>query len=62
VGGAGGLGRLLHEYAGRTEKGRLKHQLHRFLTSMHGIPELRTASAPVCDCCSYEGRNQLGTI
>jgi hypothetical protein len=36
-----GIRQLLHEYAGRNEKGRLKHQLHRFLTSMHGIPELQ---------------------
>jgi hypothetical protein len=36
-----GLKKLLHEYAGRNERGRLKHQLHRFLTSMNGIPELQ---------------------
>src|SRR2546421_6991455 len=36
-----GIRKLLHEYAGRNEKGRLKHSLHRFLTSTHGIPELQ---------------------
>lgn len=37
-----GLREQLHEYAGRNAKGRLKHQLHRFLTSSHGIPELQS--------------------
>jgi len=40
-----GIRMPLHEYAGRNEKGRLKHQLHRFLTSMHGIPELQAHSS-----------------
>lgn len=37
-----GLREQLHEYAGRNERGRLKHHLTRFLTSGHGIPELRS--------------------
>lgn len=37
-----GLKEQLHEYAGRDEKGRLKHHLTRFLTSGHGIPELKS--------------------
>ncbi len=37
-----GLREQLHEYAGRDEKGRLKHHLTRFLTTNHGIPELRS--------------------
>jgi hypothetical protein len=37
-----GLREQLHEYAGRNEKGRLKHHLTRFLTTGHGIPELRS--------------------
>jgi hypothetical protein len=36
-----GIRKLLHEYCGRNEKGRLKHQLHRYLTAAHGIPELQ---------------------
>ena len=42
-----GLREQLHEYAGRNSKGRLKHQLHRFLTSTHGIPELQSHLAAV---------------
>ena len=37
-----GMREQLHEYAGRNEKGRLKHQLHRYLTTSHGIPELQS--------------------
>lgn len=37
-----GLREQLHEYAGRDEKGRLKHHLTRFLTTAHGIPELKS--------------------
>jgi hypothetical protein len=37
-----GLREQLHEYAGRDEKGRLKHHLAQFLTSGHGIPELKS--------------------
>ena len=37
-----GLREQLHEYAGRDEKGRLKHHLTRFLTTDHGIPELKS--------------------
>ena len=37
-----GLREQLHEYAGRDEKGRLKHHLTRFLTTTHGIPELKS--------------------
>jgi hypothetical protein len=36
-----GIREQLHEYAGRNAKGRLKHQLHRYLTTTHGIPELQ---------------------
>ena len=36
-----GIREQLHEYAGRNANGRLKHQLHRFLTTAHGIPELQ---------------------
>jgi hypothetical protein len=36
-----GIRKLLHEYSGRNEKGRLKHHLHRYLTAAHGIPELQ---------------------
>jgi P63C domain len=42
-----GLREQLHDYAGRDEKGRLKHQLHRYLTQHHGIPELREHMAGV---------------
>jgi hypothetical protein len=31
----------LEDYAGRDEKGRLKHRLHQYLTSKTGIPELQ---------------------
>ena len=37
-----GLREQLHEYAGRNEKGRLKHHLTQFLTTHHGIPELKS--------------------
>lgn len=37
-----GLREQLHEYVGRNANGRLKHQLHRYLTSSHGIPELQS--------------------
>lgn len=37
-----GIREQLHEYSGRNAKGRLKHQLHRFLTTSHGIPELQS--------------------
>ncbi len=37
-----GLREQLHEYAGRDEKGRLKHHLTQFLSTNHGIPELRS--------------------
>jgi hypothetical protein len=37
-----GLREQLHEYAGRDEKGRLKHHLTQFLTTDYGIPELRS--------------------
>jgi len=37
-----GIREQLHEYAGRNEKGRLKHQLHRYLTAAHGVPELQS--------------------
>lgn len=37
-----GLREQLHEYAGRDEKGRLRHHLTQFLTTNHGIPELRS--------------------
>lgn len=37
-----GLREQLHDFAGRNEKGRLKHHLTRYLTTDHGIPELRS--------------------
>lgn len=37
----------LHDYAGRDEKGRLKHHLHRYLTSSQGLPELKLHIAGV---------------
>lgn len=37
-----GLREQLHEFAGRDDKGRLKHHLTQFLTSDHGIPELKS--------------------
>jgi P63C domain len=37
-----GLREQLHEYAGRDEKGRLKHHLTQFLTTDYGIPELKS--------------------
>lgn len=37
-----GLRDQLHDYAGRNEKGRLRHHLTRFLTSGQGIPELKS--------------------
>lgn len=37
-----GLREQLHEYAGRDEKGRLKHHLYKYLTGNHGIPELKS--------------------
>ncbi|WP_158258459.1 P63C domain-containing protein [Rhodopila globiformis] len=37
-----GLKEQLHDYAGRDEKGRLKHKLTQFLTTQHGIPELKS--------------------
>jgi hypothetical protein len=37
-----GLREQLHDFAGRNERGRLRHHLTRFLTSDHGIPELRS--------------------
>jgi hypothetical protein len=36
-----GLREELEDYAGRDEKGRLKHRLHQYLTSKTGIPELQ---------------------
>ena len=36
-----GLRDELEDYAGRDEKGRLKHRLHQYLTSSHGLPELQ---------------------
>jgi hypothetical protein len=36
-----GLREELEDYAGRNEKGRLKHRLHQYLTSGYGIPELK---------------------
>lgn len=36
-----GLREQLNDYCGRNSSGRLKHQLHRYLTSRHGIPELQ---------------------
>ncbi len=37
-----GIREQLHEYSGRNAKGRLRHQLHRYLTTTHGIPELQS--------------------
>jgi hypothetical protein len=37
-----GLREQLHDFAGRNEKGRLRHHLTQFLTTNHGIPELRS--------------------
>lgn len=37
-----GLREQLHDFAGRDEKGRLKHVLTRFLTTDHGIPALKS--------------------
>lgn len=37
-----GLREQLHDFAGRNEKGRLRHHLTQFLTTDHGIPELRS--------------------
>lgn len=37
-----GLREQLHDFAGRNEKGRLRHRLTQFLTTDHGIPELRS--------------------
>jgi hypothetical protein len=37
-----GLRDELEDYAGRDENGRLKHRLHQYLTSSHGIPELQS--------------------
>jgi hypothetical protein len=37
-----GLKEQLQDYAGRDEEGRLKHRLHQFLTSSHGLPELQS--------------------
>ena len=42
-----GLKEQLQDYAGRDEEGRLKHHLHRYLTSTHGLPELQTHMAGV---------------
>jgi hypothetical protein len=42
-----GIREQLHEYSGRNAKGRLNHQLHRFLTNSHGIPELQSHMAAV---------------
>lgn len=42
-----GLREQLHDYAGRDEEGRLKHHLHRFLTSSQGLPELHSHMAGV---------------
>jgi hypothetical protein len=42
-----GLREELHDYAGRDEKGRLKHRLYRYLTSEYGLPELKTHFAGV---------------
>lgn len=36
-----GLREELQDYSGRDERGRLRHRLHRYLTSSHGIPELQ---------------------
>jgi hypothetical protein len=37
-----GLREQLHDFAGRNEKRRLRHHLTQFLTTNHGIPELRS--------------------
>lgn len=37
-----GLRDQLHDYAGRDEKGRLRHHLYKYLTGRHGIPELKS--------------------
>jgi len=37
-----GLREQLHDYAGRDEKGRLRHHLYKYLTGSHGIPELKS--------------------
>jgi hypothetical protein len=37
-----GLREQLHDYAGRDEKGRLKHVLTQFLTTDYGIPQLKS--------------------
>jgi len=37
-----GLREQLHDYAGRDEKGRLKHHLYQYLTGHYGIPELKS--------------------
>lgn len=42
-----GLKEQLHDYAGRDEEGRLKHHLHRHLTSGHGLPELQMHMAGI---------------
>jgi len=42
-----GLREELEDYAGRDEKGRLKHRLHQYLTSTYGIPELQNHIAGV---------------
>jgi hypothetical protein len=42
-----GLKEQLQDYAGRDEEGRLKHHLHRHLTTGHGIPELQNHLAGV---------------
>ncbi|MDG5748556.1 P63C domain-containing protein [Qipengyuania sp. XHP0207] len=42
-----GLKEELEDYAGRDEEGRLKHHLHRHLTSSHGLPELQNHLAGV---------------
>jgi len=42
-----GLKEQLQDYAGRDQEGRLKHHLHRHLTTGHGIPELQSHLAGV---------------
>jgi hypothetical protein len=42
-----GLREELQDYAGRDDKGRLKHRLHQFFTSNHGIPELQSHIAGI---------------
>jgi hypothetical protein len=37
-----GLREQLHDYAGRDERGRLRHHLYKYLTGNHGIPELKS--------------------